>query len=80
MGTVAQNLGDILHYQVVGRAPDYASFSFNNRKDMTKTANITPALIRKVAPLIELYKNPPKDSPTILARPPKLPATPCTSP
>jgi hypothetical protein len=30
---------------------------------MTKTANITPALIRKVAPPIELYKNPPKDSP-----------------
>jgi hypothetical protein len=47
---------------------------------MTKTANITPALIRKVAPPIELYKNPPKDRPMILARPPKLPATPCTAP
>jgi hypothetical protein len=38
---------------------------------MTKTANITPALIRKVATPIELYENPPKVSPTILARPPK---------
>ena len=47
---------------------------------MTKITNITPALIRKVNPPIELYKNPPKVSPTILARPPKLPATPCTAP
>ena len=59
---------------------DQASSVFSNRKDMTKTANITPALIRKVATPIELYENPPKVSPTILARPPKLPATPCTAP
>ena len=45
---------------------------------MTKTTNIITALIRKEATPIELYKNPPKASPTILARPPKLPATPCT--
>jgi hypothetical protein len=47
---------------------------------MTKTTIITPALIRKEATPIELYKNPPKVSPTILAMPPKLPATPCTAP
>jgi hypothetical protein len=47
---------------------------------MTKTTDITPALIRKDATPIELYKNPPKVRPMILARPPKLPATPCTSP
>jgi hypothetical protein len=47
---------------------------------MTKIAYIIPALIRKVALPIELYKNPPKISPMILARPPKLPATPCTAP
>jgi hypothetical protein len=41
---------------------------------MIKTVNITPALIRK------LYKNPPIVNPTILARLPKLPATPCTAP
>jgi hypothetical protein len=57
-----------------------ASSFFNSRKDMIKTTNITPALIRKEAPPIELYKNPPKESPTILASPPKLPATPCTAP
>ena len=60
--------------------PNHGSFFFNSRKDMTKITNITPALIRKVNPPIELYKNPPKVSPTILARPPKLPATPCTAP
>jgi hypothetical protein len=60
--------------------PNQTSFSFNSRKDMTKITNITPALIRKVNPPIELYKNPPKVSPTILARPPKLPAMPCTAP
>ena len=62
------------------KPPDQASSFFNSRKDMTKIVNITAALIRKVAAPIELYKNPPKVNPTILARPPKLPATPCTAP
>ena len=35
---------------------DQVSFLFNNLKDMTKTANITIALIRNVAAPIELYK------------------------
>jgi hypothetical protein len=48
-------------------------------KDITKMADITPAL-RKVAPPIELYKNSPKDSPMILTERQKLPATPCTAP
>jgi len=47
---------------------------------MTKTANITPALIRKVASPIELYKNPPNISPKMLAKAPKLPAKRCTAP
>ena len=47
---------------------------------MTKTANITIVLIRNVAAPIELYKKPPKVSPKILAKPPKLPAMPCTAP
>jgi hypothetical protein len=47
---------------------------------MAKIANITPALIRKVDPPNKLYKSPPIVNPTILARPPKLPATPCTAP
>ena len=47
---------------------------------MIKITNITPALTRKVNPPIELYKNPPNIRPMILARPPKLPATPCTDP
>ena len=47
---------------------------------MTKTANITPALIRKVDPPIELYKNPPKIRQKMLAKAPKLPAKPCTAP
>lgn len=47
---------------------------------MAKTANITPAEIRKVAPPIELYKNPPKIRPKMLAKAPKLPAKPCTAP
>ena len=47
---------------------------------MTNTAKITLALIRKVAPPIKLYKNPPKTSPNMLAKPPKLPARPCTAP
>ena len=59
---------------------DQVSFLFNNLKDMTKTANITIALIRNVVAPIELYKKPPKVSPKILAKPPKLPAIPCTAP
>jgi hypothetical protein len=55
-------------------------FNFSSLKDMIKTTNITPPLIRKVTPPTELYKNPPKVSPMILAKPPKLPATPCTAP
>lgn len=39
-----------------------------------------PALIRKVVPPIKLYKNPPIVSPMILARLPKLLATPCIAP
>jgi hypothetical protein len=62
------------------RLPNQTSFIFISRKDMTKIAYIIPAVIRKVAPPTELYKNPPKVSPMILARPPKLPATPCTAP
>ena len=54
--------------------------SFNNLKDMIKTTNIIPALIRKVNPPIKLYKTPPIISPIILARLPKLLATPCTAP
>jgi hypothetical protein len=44
---------------------------------MIKTTNITPPLIRKVTPPTELYKNPPKVSPMILAKPPKLLSTTC---
>ena len=47
---------------------------------MIKTVNITPALTRNVAPPTKLYKSPPIVNPIILARPPKLPATPCTDP
>lgn len=36
--------------------------------------------MRKVNAPIELYKKPPKISPKILAKPPALPATPCTEP
>jgi NAD(P)-dependent dehydrogenase (short-subunit alcohol dehydrogenase family) len=64
----------------ISSVPNQTSFIFISRKDITKIAYIIPALIRKVAPPIELYKNPPKISPMILARPPKLPATPCTAP
>src|SRR5215469_6931675 len=59
---------------------DLTHFIFSSPKDMTKTANITPALIRKVDPPIELYKNPPKIRPKMLAKAPKLPAKPCTAP
>jgi hypothetical protein len=47
---------------------------------MIKTANIIPALIKKVNPPIKLYNSPPIISPTMLARLPKLLATPCTNP
>ena len=47
---------------------------------MIKTTNIIPALIRKVNPPIKLYKSPPIINPIILARLPKLLATPCTAP
>ena len=47
---------------------------------MINTANITPALIRKVIPPIKLYKIPPIVNPMILARLAKLLATPCTAP
>ena len=60
--------------------PDQTSFFFNSLNDKIKTAIIIQALIRKVVLPIKLYKNPPKVNPTILARPPKLPATPCTAP
>ena len=52
---------------------------FNSRKDMIKTTKMTPALIRKVVTPIELYNNPPNISRIILARLPKLLATPCTA-
>src|SRR5215471_7961248 len=55
-------------------------FIFSSLKDKRKTANVTPALIRKVDPPIELYKNPPKIRPKMLAKAPKLPAKPCTTP
>src|SRR5215469_1582487 len=55
-------------------------FIFSSPKDKRKIANVTPALIRKVAPPIELYKNPPKIRPKMLAKAPKLPAKPCTAP
>jgi hypothetical protein len=51
-------------------------YVLNSRKDITKTENITAALIRKVAPPIKLYKTPPAINPMILAKPPTLPATP----
>src|SRR5215467_10483948 len=41
-------------------------FIFSSPKDKRKIANVTPALIRKVAPPIELYKNPPKIRPKML--------------
>ena len=47
---------------------------------MIKTTNIIPALIRKVDAPIKLYKSPPIISPTMLARFPKLLATPCINP
>ena len=59
---------------------DQVSFLFNNLKDMTKTANSTISLMRNVAAPIELYKKPPIVSPKLLAKPPKLPAIPCTAP
>ena len=62
------------------KSPNQTFFFSKSRNDVMKIMNITPALIRKVNPPIELYKNPPKVNPTILARPPKLPATPCTVP
>ena len=54
--------------------------SFNNLKDMIKTTNIIPALIRKVYPPIKLYNSPPIINPTMLARLPKLLATPWINP
>ena len=51
-------------------------YDLNSRKDITKTENITAALIRNVAPPIKLYKTPPAIDPMILAKPPTLPATP----
>jgi hypothetical protein len=42
--------------------------------------NITPALTRKVVPPRKSYSIPPIINPMILARLPKLPATPCTAP
>jgi hypothetical protein len=47
---------------------------------MIKTMNMILALIRKVNPPIKLYKIPPIVSPKILARLPKLLATPCMNP
>ena len=47
---------------------------------MIKTANITPALIRKVVAPIVLYKRPPVINPIMLARLPILLATPWTTP
>ena len=54
--------------------------SFNNLKEMIKTTNIIPALNRKVYPPIKLNKSPPIINPTMLARLPKLLATPCINP
>ena len=45
-----------------------------------KTENITTALTRKVAPPIKLNRTPPVINPIMLAKPPKLPAIPCTAP
>jgi hypothetical protein len=47
---------------------------------MTKTLNMTPALIRKVVAPSVVYKSPPIISPMILARLGKLFATPWTVP
>ena len=47
---------------------------------MIKTANMIPALIRKLNPSIKLYKSLPIISPIMLVRLPKLLATPCINP
>ena len=55
-------------------------FIFTNLNDMTKTENMTPALIRKVVAPSMLYSSPPTNNPMILARLAKLLATPWTVP
>ena len=59
---------------------DQTSLIFKSFTDITATKNIIPALIRKVAAPRRLYNKPPAINPIILAKLPKLPATPCTAP
>jgi hypothetical protein len=53
---------------------------FVSRNDIIKTANMTPALTRKVVAPSMLCKSPPANNPIILARLAKLFATPWTVP
>ena len=68
----------LLHHLLDNIIPNH--LIFNSRKDMIKTVNMTPALIRKVVVPSRLYKRPPIISPTILAKLSKLFATPWTVP